>query len=328
MNRKIKAAAIQQPPVFLNLNASIEKAEMLCREAADENSELIVFPETWLPGYPFWIDSAPNAAVWDYPPSKKIFSFLFDNTIEMESKQFKKLKALAKDTGAYLVFGVNEKRGNTIYNSQVIFDKNGTDFNIHRKLVPTYTERMIWGRGDGSTLKSLQSDFGNIGGLICWEHWMPFARAAMHAQNEVVHIAQWPSVRELHMLASRHYAFEGQCFVIASGMTVTKLDLIEGIKGLNLSDSSILDFINSIPMQDSDFIVNGGSAMIAPNSEFVAQPVYNTTQTVFAELDLDMIGQGNQYLDTDGHYSRPDIFTLNVDSSEQKNVKFREEKKI
>ncbi len=320
MTKNLRVAAVQQSPVFLNLNASIEKAAKLCKEAAGNGAELIVFPETWLPGYPFWIDSAPNAAIWDYAPAKKTFALLFENSLEIGSEQFKILQKLANDCEAYLLFGVNEKLGGTLYNSQLYFHKNGKDFLVHRKLVPTYTERLIWGRGDGSTLKTLKTEFGNIGGLICWEHWMPFARAVMHSQKEVIHIAQWPSVRELHLLASRHYAFEGQCFVIASGTVVKKSDLIDGVK-TNPADDSVIEFINSIPLDNENFLANGGSAVIKPDTEFLAQPLYDNSATVFADIDLSLIPQGNQYLDTNGHYSRPDIFTLNVDTSIQENIK-------
>ncbi|MCG8435680.1 MAG: carbon-nitrogen hydrolase family protein, partial [Gammaproteobacteria bacterium] len=213
----LKAAVIQEPPVFLNLQASIDKACGLIETAAGAGAKVIAFPETWLPGYPLWLDFAPNAGLWDHPPAKALFKHMMNNCVSITNGDLKPLLAAAAKTGSYVIMGAQERDGGTIYNTIIYIAPDNKTFRIHRKLVPTYTERLVWGQGDGSTLNVLETEFGNIGGLVCWEHWMPLARAAMHAKKEAIHIAQWPMVKDLHHIASRQYAFEGQCFVLAAG---------------------------------------------------------------------------------------------------------------
>jgi len=325
-NKMLKIAIIQEPPVYLNLLESIDKAEKLLFEAATKGAKLVVFPETWLPGYPVWVDSAPEAASWDNPGPKNLYSYLFNNSLKIGGREFKRLADLCDELEMYVVMGVNEKHGSTLYNTMIFFDGLKKVYKVHRKLVPTYTERLIWGRGDGSTFAYLETEYGNIGGLICWEHWMPFARAVMHSFNEKIHIAQWPSVRELHQLGSRHYAFEGRCFVIASGTVIKKNDVIDGFKSLNVRDNAALDLLYSMKADKEDFLYDGGSSVIAPDSSYQAGPIYDQAGIVYSELNLEMMESEYMYLDTDGHYSRPDIFTLNVDTSEQINVKFNHNK--
>jgi len=267
-----KVAVIQNAPVFLNLEESLEKARNLIEEAANQGAKVIVFAETWLPGYPVWLDSSPKAALWDYPPAKELYRLLVENSITIPGKHLEKLLGVASKTGTYIVTGAHEQLGGTLYNTMVYVHRDGKQFEVHRKLMPTYTERMIWGRGDGSTLGVLNTDYGNLGGLICWEHWMPLARAAMHAKHETIHIAQWPSVHELHQLASRHYAFEGQCFVVAAGCVLSRADIIEGFNSLGQPDSGALELLEAIPGAEEDLVLRGGSAVIAPNSDYVKGP--------------------------------------------------------
>jgi len=315
-----KVALIQQPPVYLNLAASLDKLERLAEEAAGERARLIVFPETWLTGYPVWIDSAPNAAIWNHPPAKALFQTLYDNALTIPGAEFDRLRHIARRTTCGLVVGAHEREGGTLYNSQIFIAGDGDTFKVHRKLVPTYTERMIWGRGDGSGLHSLDTDYGVVGGLICWEHWMPLARAAMHAEKETIHVAQWPTAHDLHQLCSRQYAFEGQCFVLASGCTMTRGDVLSGFDSLDLQDTSGRELLEQIPGEDDSFVLNGGSAVIAPDTSYIVEPVFGSKTTVYAELDLTLPGKGNLLLDTDGHYSRPDVFTLTVNRKIQRNV--------
>lgn len=144
--RFLKIAVIQHAPVFLNLEESLEKACALIEQAADQGAELIVFPETWLPGYPVWLDYAPKAALWDYPPAKALYRLLVENAITVPGNHLDKLLATARRTSAYVVVGVHERRGGTLYNTMVHLNRDGKDFQVHRKLMPTYTERMVWGR--------------------------------------------------------------------------------------------------------------------------------------------------------------------------------------
>ncbi len=318
-----KAAVIQHPPVFLNLDASVEKAcSLIVGAAMGQEADLVVFPETWLPGYPVWIDSSPEAALWGHPAAKALYRLLADNSITLPGKHLDTLMEVARTTSTYVVMGAHERLGGTLYNTMIFIHKDGEQFKVHRKLVPTYTERLVWGRGDGSTLSVLETEWGNLGGLICWEHWMPLARAAMHAKKETIHIAQWPWVRGLHQLASRHYAFEGQCFVIAAGCVLTKGDVIEGFHSLGEKDTQALELLEALPGEDEDLLMKGGSAVIGPDYRYVVEPVFEEPGIICAELDLDRVTEGQMLLDTDGHYSRPDVFRLEVNDQPQTSVGF------
>ncbi len=320
---ELKIAIIQHAPVFLNLEESLKRASALAEQAAGQGADVIVFPETWLPGYPVWLDFAPRAALWDYAPAKALYRLLVENSVAIPGPHFKKLLAIAQKTGAFVVMGLHERLGGTLYNTIVYIARDGKEFQLHRKLVPTYTERLVWGRGDGSTLNVLNTEYGPLGGLVCWEHWMPLARAAMQAKGETIHVAQWPAVKELHQLASRHYAFEGQCFVVAAGCVLSRGEIMQGFNSLGQSDSQALELLESIPGADEDLLLKGGSAVIAPNSSYAKGPVFDEACIIYAEVQLDRITEGHLFLDTQGHYSRPDVFRLEVNDLPQSNVAFK-----
>ena len=317
-----KVAIVQHAPAFLNLAESLEKARRLVKEAAGAGAAVVAFPETWLPGYPVWLDYAPQAALWDHPPAKALYRLLVENSLSIPGVHLDSLLAIARETGVYLVMGAHERQGGTLYNTMLCIDKTGQGYRIHRKLMPTYTERLVWGRGDGSTLSVMPSECGNLGGLICWEHWMPLARAAMHAQYEVLHVAQWPAVKELHQLASRHYAFEGQCFVLAAGSVLSRGDVLAGFHSLDRPPAEALKLLEAMPGGDQDLLLQGGSAVIAPDSSYVAGPVFDEPCILYAEIRPECIIEGHLVLDTEGHYSRPDIFGLVVNDRPQQNVSF------
>ena len=319
--QSVKVALVQKPPVFLNLEETLNKSEGIIAECANNDAQIIVFPETWLPGYPIWIDDAPNAAFWDYPPAKRLFQYLMENSVEIEGPEFERFRGIAKESNAYVVIGLHERGGGTLYNTTVYFEPDGS-YKIHRKLTPTYTERMIWGMGDGSTLNTVETPYGVLGGLICWEHWMPLARAAMHAKHETIHTAQYPTVHERHQIASRQYAFEGQCFVLASGCVLSKKDALEGFESLGTDDQEVFELLESMR---NDELQRGGSAIISPDISYIVDPVYDDAAIVYGDLELGLTRQGNLLLDTDGHYSRPDVFELRVNTKENKNVIFDRE---
>jgi len=322
----VMCALVQHPPVFMNIEASIERAEAYMEEASANGAEIVVFPETWLPGYPVWLDYAPEAGLWDHPPAKKLYKILYEQSIQLGDDHMHQLSSATNKYNLYVIIGVHERVGNTLYNSMLYIDPEGS-VDVHRKLVPTYTERLLWGMGDGSTLTVIDSRFGKIGGLICWEHWMPLARAAMHANEEVIHIAHWPYVKDLHQLCSRHYAFEGQCFVAASGCTLSKSDMLEGLHTLNLSgsDEQAFSLIESIPHNDDELLLKGGSAVIAPDAGYLLEPVYGTREIVYADIDLSTRPEGHLVLDTNGHYARPDIFNLAVNTARMEQVTFEQD---
>ena len=300
MHPGITVAAIQHPPVFLDLDQSLGRAEELIRDAAGQGAQLVVFPETWLPGYPIWLDLAPTAGLWDHPPAKEAFATLFENSVEVPGPAVDRLAAAAWDAKVILAMGLNERDRGTLYNTTLYLGADGNLLGKHRKLIPTYTERTIWGRGDGSTMAAVDTPLGRIGGLICWEHWMPLARHALHIDRELIHIAQWPTVKEMHCAASRHYAFEGRCFVLAVGTVLRKRELPD------------LELLHEIPGAPEDLLMQGGSAIIDPEGNFLAGPLNDEPGILVAELQPRKAIEGLMTLDTGGHYSRPDVFRFQV----------------
>jgi predicted amidohydrolase len=295
MTDSFKVAVIQHAPVFLNIEHSLLKARDLVEEAASNGAQVIAFPETWLPGYPVWLDVSPKAALWDYPPAKALYRLLVENAISIPGRHLEMLRSIAQKTGTYVIMGAHEYLGGTLYNTMLFLHRDGQTFQLHRKLVPTYTERLIWGRGDGSTLRVFNTEYGNIGGLICWEHWMPLARAAMHARFETLHVAQ----------------------------VLSRRDVIEGFHSLDLSNNRALEILEEIPGQDDDLIQSGGSAIIGPDAGYLAGPVFKEPSILYAELEPRRITEGHLVIDTSGHYARPDVFHLEVNVRPRSNVTFR-----
>src|SRR5262245_51167159 len=235
-------AAVQAAPFYLNLERSMARALDLIAEAARRRAQLVVFPESWLPGYPAWLDICRDVAVWDHQPTKRVYSQMMENSVAVPSRETQALSDAARKHNLTLIMGINERvndgagRG-TLYNSILTIGPTGELLNIHRKLVPTFNERLIWGQGDGSGLNVVETPAGRVGGLICWEHWMPLVRQTLHIAGEDIHVALWPSVKEMHQIASRHYAFEGRCYVIASGGIMRRSDLPREFETLEAASS-------------------------------------------------------------------------------------------
>ena len=292
---KTRVAIIQAAPVALDLAASMDKAVALIRQAASRGAKLIAFGETWLPGYPIWLDHCPDVALWNHQPAKEVFARLRRNSVEVPGAETERFAGLAKDLDVAIVIGVNERAGGTLYNSLLTFAPGL--LRHHRKLVPTYSERMVWGNGDAHDLGAAPTPAGRVGGLICWEHWMPLARQAMHDSTEEIHVALWPTAHELHQLASRHYAFEGRCFVLACGAISRVRDLPPEF---------------ALPGDPERLLQRGGSAVIAPDAGYVAGPVFDEETILEAEIDLEQIDRERMTLDVSGHYARPDVFSFEV----------------
>ncbi|MGI9167975.1 MAG: carbon-nitrogen hydrolase family protein [Pyrinomonadaceae bacterium] len=309
MTGPVKVGIIQASSVYMDLEASLKKAVQLIEQAAKEGAALVAFGETWLPGYPAWLDYCPETALWNHQPTKEVFSRLRQNSVVVPGKETKALGEVAADRGLVIVIGVNEKvesgPGNgTLYNSLLTFDADGKLINHHRKLVPTYTERLVWGQGDSSGLKAMQTSVGRVGGLVCWEHWMPLARQALHVSGEHIHVAVWPTVQEMHQIASRHYAFEARCFVLAAGLIMRVRDLPDDLsRPAELTD------------KPDALLLHGGSCVIGPDGRYVIEPVFNEETILLATLDLTEIDKEKMTLDVAGHYDRPDVFDLKLRKS-------------
>ncbi|WP_271438553.1 carbon-nitrogen hydrolase family protein [Pontixanthobacter luteolus] len=308
MSHTLPVAIIQAAPIPLAIGDGITKAVELAERAIKDGAKLVAFGETFLGGYPVWLDEAPGAALWDHSGTRALHRIMLENAIVANDERLLPLQELCDEHDACISIGAHERVRQSLYNNQLMF-RPGQDPLPHRKLVPTHGERLIWMRGDGSTLGVHQAEWGNVGNLICWEHWMPLARAAMHNLGEAVHVAAWPTVREEYALNSRHYAFEGRCFVLAAGLVQTKEQVLDGLEraGGDADAKALLEAI------DADVLNKGGSFVAAPDSRVIAQ-AGEGEETLHAELNLSEIGGNLASLDTDGHYSRPDVFELSVDT--------------
>ena len=314
MSQKVKVGIVQASPVFMNLEASLIKAVSYIEEASRMGVQLVTFGETWLPGYPAWLDYCPDAALWNHQPTKEVFARLRQNSIVVSGKETEILSQAARDNNIILIIGINERvtqgAGNgTLYNSLLTFNSDGDLLNHHRKLIPTFTERLVWGQGDGDGLKAVDTRLGRVGSLVCWEHWMPLTRQALHVSGEQIHISVYPTVHEMHQIASRHYAFEGRCFVLAAGLIMSAKDLpaeLERCAEANDSDSLVL---------------HGGSCIIAPDGKFLIEPVFDEETIIVAELDLSLIDRELMTLDVSGHYYRPDVFEFKLRNEPRESLK-------
>lgn len=301
-----KVSVAQYATHHLNLEKNLKFLTQIADQAAAQKIKLLVFGEAWLSGYPVWLDHCPDIAQWDNPATKEAYLKLRQSSIEVPGRETAQIAILARKYGMSIVIGVNEiirkgKASGTVYNTLLTFDEKGELVNHHRKLVPTYTERMIYGPGDGHGLRVAETSVGRVGGLVCWEHWMPLTRQALHDEAEDIHIAAWPTVHERHLIASRQYAFEGRCFVLAAGQIMKASEFPEEL--------TLPLYLANDPEK---LVLNGGSCIIDPRGEFVASPLYDEEGLITAEIDLSVRIKEQMTLDVSGHYQRPDVFNFQV----------------
>ena len=303
-----KLALVQRAPEFLNSKRSAENAVQHINESASSEADIILFGEGWLSGYPAWIDYSIHMGCWDQKEIKEIWAEMYADAIQVPGTEIRAIQDAAQRNSKYVVIGANEgikkgKGNGTLYNTLLIIDPNGDIVIHHRKLMPTFNEKLVHGFGDAYGLKTISTPHGNIGGLICWEHWMPLTRQAMHDEGEDIHFGLWPAVKSSHKLASRHYAFEGRCYVVAMGQILHK--------------SSIPDSLELKPEvlnNGSEYILDGGSCVIDPNGNFILEPQYEKEEILYVDLPpLHDLYKERMNLATSGHYSRPDVFTFKVD---------------
>lgn len=279
MKASIRIAIVQEGPVYLNLGLSLQKAELLIEEAAIKGADLVVFGESWFCGYPAWLDHCPEVALWGHEPTKEVYARMFKNGMAVPGPATELLAGLARKHGIVIGTGANEivpsGPGNgTIYNAFLLFDAMGQLVIHHRKQRPAFSEKLVYGLGDARGLKTVDTALGRVGGLISGEHFMPLMRQAMHDQGELVHLALWPCVHEMHQVASRHYAFEARCFVVAVGQLMRVRDI-----------PPELDIPPGLAAEPDEWLLNGGSAVIAPDGFYDLQPQYGKEGIVYHTID-------------------------------------------
>jgi predicted amidohydrolase len=299
--------AIAQAEVQPSLDAGVDATLRSIRDARDAGASLVAFPETWLPGYPAWLDVCRDVALWDHEPVKRVFRRMAEESVVVPGPVTEALSGAARDAGMVLVIGVTERidagpAHGTLYNAALTFDGDGRLVNHHRKLVPTYTERMVWGLGDADGLRSAATQVGRVGALVCWEHWMPLARQAMHDSGEDIHVALWPTAHEMLQVASRHYAFEGRCFVLAAGSLMRASAL-----------PPELEPHASKVRSPSDWVLRGGSAIIGPDGRYIVEPCFDRPGLIVTDIDVGRVTEERMTLDVSGHYHRPELLRLQVE---------------
>lgn len=305
VHKPFDIAIIQAAPVCFDAAASLEKLGDLTADAARRGAKLIAVGETWLPGYPAWLDYVPGALTWDHGPTKDVFAAYRANSVAVGDANFDAMASIARRLGVAMVIGCSERvdggRGSgTLYNTLFTFDADGSLVNHHRKLVPTFTERVIWGPGDTAGLRGAETAAGRVSSLVCWEHWMPLPRQVLHDSGELVHVAVWPWVHERHQIASRQYAFEGRCYVLAVGQLQRGADIPEA-------------FGDAVTLDADEPLLRGGSAVIGPNSEYIVEPVVDREEVIIATIDPLERDRELMTLDVTGHYSRPELLGVRVE---------------
>lgn len=307
----LKVAVIQSGSVLMDLEGSVEKACRLIAEAGREGAQLIVFPEVFLSGYPRGLSfgtvvGSRNSA------GRKDWGRYWRSAVSVPSPAIDKLSEAIAQVQAYVVMGITERANHggegTLYGTMLYFGPDGTLLGRHRKLKPTGSERLIWGEADGSTLTVIDTPYGRIGGLICWENYMPLARAAMYEKGIDIYIAPTADARDTWQATLQHIACEGRCFVLGCNQYVIKQSYPQ--------DLACYDDIRELP----DELCRGGSAIIDPLGEYIAGPLYHEEGILYAQLDLTQIEESRYDFDPTGHYARPDVFTLVVNERPTRNV--------
>ncbi|MED1801403.1 carbon-nitrogen hydrolase family protein [Brevibacillus porteri] len=309
----VRVAVVQAASVIMDRDGSTERAVSLTLEAGEKGAKIVVFPEAFIPAYPRGLTFGTKVGSRS-PEGRKDWFRYWDNSIVVPSEETDKLGEAARKAGVYLVIGVierdNENSGGTLYCSVLFFGPDGELLGVHRKLKPTASERLIWGEGDGSTLPVFDTPYGKIGALICWENYMPLARAAMYAKGVQIYIAPTADARDAWQATIRHIALEGRCFVLSSNQYVTK--------DMYPTDLACYDDLASSP----DEMSRGGSAIVGPLGDYIVEPVFGREEILYADLDIRDIAYSQFDFDVVGHYSRPDVFTLLVNEEKKENVKW------
>jgi len=296
---KVKVCLIQDSPVFFDKEKTLDKIEVLTKQYAKQDCELIVFPESFIPGYPrgFSFGAKVGSRTEE---GRSLYSEYHDNSIDLESEDLSRLEDLAKSEKVYLVIGVTEKQSanGSLYCSMLYISPSDGLLGVHRKIKPTGTERIIWAEADGESLVTFQTKIGKLGGLICWENYMPLARMAMYKKGVEIYIAPTADSREGWTATMQHIAMEGRCFVLACNQYFTK--------------SMYPERFQDMLAEEEENICRGGSVIVSPMGKIIAGPLFDQAGALIAEIDIEDINSSKLDFDVNGHYSRDDIFQFKV----------------
>ncbi|MDN5214156.1 carbon-nitrogen hydrolase family protein [Fulvivirgaceae bacterium BMA12] len=297
----VKVAVVQAAPALFDLNKTLEKTAVLVKEAAQKGAQLILFPEAFIPAYPrgFTFGTVVGSRSEE---GKKLWLRYWENAVNMQGKEIEKLGSIAKENKVYLAIGVIERaeNGGTLYCTLLYFSPRGALLARHQKLKPTAAERVIWGEGDGSTLSTIKTELGVLGGLICWENYMPLARMSMYQKGVQLYLAPTADHRETWQTTMRHIATEGRCFVLSCNQFVTK--------SMYPPDLPTLEELKDQP----EIMSKGGSVIINPQGEILAGPLWNEEGILYADLNMDDLHKSKMDFDVAGHYAREDVFQFAV----------------
>jgi nitrilase len=296
------------PPVVLDRAATLDRVVELVHEVADEGAQLAVFPEAYVPGYPVWIWHLRPGP--DYGVTARIHAELVDNAVDLDADGLAPVRAAAASRGVTVVCGVHEREGSfgrsTLYNTLVTIGPDGEVRNRHRKLVPTNPERMVWGEGDGRGLRVVDTPAGRVGGLICWENYMPLARVALYGEGVEVYVASTWDSGDTWLATMRHIAAEGRCWVLGSGCSLTLDDVPDTFPEREAVFAG---------MSPDTWLNPGDSVVVRPGGEVAAGPLHEEHGVLVADLDVERVASERRTLDVVGHYARNDVFRLTVDRS-------------
>ena len=296
---KVKVCVVQDSPIFFDKKKSLDKLERIVVKHSNKGVQLILFPESFIPGYPRGFTFGTVIGKRS-EAGKKLYAEYHKNSIDLESPDLKRIESIAKKNKIYLVIGITERqsKNGSLYCSMLyISPKNGL-LGVHRKIKPTGTERLIWAESDGEDLVSYDTKIGKLGGLICWENYMPLARMSMYQQGVQIYLAPTADGRESWISTMQHIAMEGRCYVLGCNQYFTR-SMYRKKYQIQLTDTK-------------EDICRGGSVIVAPDGTIIEGPLWDKAGVLVAELDLDLLIDHKLDLDVTGHYSRPDIFDLKV----------------
>ena len=304
---KVKVALIQDGPVLFDKEASFQKLELLTEQYAKQDCQLIVFPESFIPGYPrgFTFGAKVGSRTKE---GRALYQKYYDSSVELQGSDLNRLEQISKNTGAYLVVGITERQesNGSLYCSMIYLSPTDGLLGVHRKIKPTGTERIIWAEASGESLVTCKTKIGKLGGLICWENYMPLARMSMYQKGVEIYLAPTADSRAEWISTMKHIALEGRCFVLGCNQYVTR--------------SMYPKEYQPLVAEENEILCRGGSVIVSPLGKIIAGPLFDKAGAVIASIDLDEVVKSKLDFDVVGHYTRDDIFHFHADGQPETKV--------